>query len=90
MTHRVYTANDLVGRPPHQSVRLIGTRSPLARFTFQKILNNRRKKTSRDATSYFLDHHGEGYEWLLPGWLVEERILNVTNRQYKVTNFFPS
>ncbi|KAM1819705.1 hypothetical protein ACFX15_001261 [Malus domestica] len=62
--------------------------SPMSLATAQiveaKVPLRARRRGAKPFTSTLYDNTHAKYSWLLPGWIIEERVMMLTGRLYKV------
>ncbi|XVE52668.1 hypothetical protein DITRI_Ditri02bG0141100 [Diplodiscus trichospermus] len=74
VTERGQSSSSMAGRAAAEPRR----RSPLTMATLQIIKNRANKRTDRrkpGSTILYYDNTDNGYGWLLPGWIAEERYM---------------
>ncbi|KAM1053869.1 hypothetical protein ACFX13_001351 [Malus domestica] len=63
--------------------------SPMSLATAQiiesKVTLRVRRRGAKPFTSTLHDHTNAKYSWLLPGWIIEERVMMLTGRLYRVS-----
>lgn len=79
------SVNNHAGRNEHLP-RNVGPMSSLSAQTLSRIQGSLCRRRFRDPRTRYIihDNNSPGYEWLLPGWLAEERHMS-HGRVYRVT-----